>query len=270
MSRLAARGVVIVSLVLASSVAFAQGTPAPRAAAAPAPQAGASAPASPAQGAASGDADPAKPGEPKKPTREAGGYSFSDKPAPRRARGVARRAAGPVATLPGFEQLPDGGSRVFVHVSSQVPVEERKAQGSVTYVLKGAHVQFHNNTNALVTVHFNTPVARARLVPSGGDLLLQIDLRAATLPTWKMNEAQDKSATLVIDFAKGDFLASGAADDAAATEAGAPGARPPRTRESAPARSGKGGGKGRTPAPKAPAPAPKAPGAEPPAPGPNP
>jgi hypothetical protein len=48
-----------------------------------------------------------------------------------------------------------------------VPVEEHKARGSITYVLKNAGARVWNNTNALVTVHFNTPVSRARLVPRG-------------------------------------------------------------------------------------------------------
>ncbi len=182
----------MVSLVLASSVAFAQGAAPAGSAPAPAPAGSGEAPAEEA---------------PKKPTTPAAGYAFSDKPAPqRRARTLKKHKAGPIATFPGFEQLPDGGSRVFVTLSSQVPVEERKAQGSVTYVLKGAHVQLHNNTNALVTVHFNTPVSRAKLVPSGNDLLLVIDLRAAAQPTWKMNEAQDKTAMLQVDFPKGDYL----------------------------------------------------------------
>lgn len=240
MSRFAARGVALVSLVLSSSVAFAQ---APSAAPAPAAPAGTGAPQAAPAGAAEAPADPAKPGEPPRKVRDAGGYSFSDKPAPRRARGVARRVSGPVATLPGFEQLPDGGSRVFVQLSTQIPVEERKAQGSVTYVLKGAHVQVHNNTNALVTVHFNTPVSRARLVPSGNDLLLVIDLRAAAQPTWKLSESQDKSAMLVVDFPKGDFLPSG--DPEATTEAA-----PERPEAAGTKTPGKGAGKPSSKKPK--------------------
>lgn len=137
-----------------------------------------------------------------------GGYSYDDKPrraaAPAKARAV-KKHAGPVVNLPGFEQTPDGGSRVFVSLTGTVPVEERKAQGSVTYILKGAGVRVRNNTNALVTVHFNTPVAKARLLPHGNDSHLIIEMRAASSPTWKMTEGQDKSAVLQIDFPKGDF-----------------------------------------------------------------
>jgi hypothetical protein len=114
--------------------------------------------------------------------------------------------SGPVATLPGFEMLGEGGSRLFVELTQTVPVEERHARGILTYVLKGAHVTVHNNQNPLVTVHFNTPVTRARLVPAGSDLLFVIDLRANVTPTWKLNPAKEGSAVLAIDFPKGSYI----------------------------------------------------------------
>ncbi len=166
------------------------------------------------------------------PVTPAAGYAYSDKPtASARAKHSHYRTRGPVVNMPGFEQTAEGGSRLFVQLSQSVQVEERKAQGSVTYVLKGASPRVHNNTNALVTVHFNTPVSRARLVPQGQDLLFVIDLRSAVTPTWKMNEAPDKSATLTIDFPKGDYLpATGEAAAAPTDEHPAPqrAARPAR------------------------------------------
>ena len=164
--------------------------------------------------------------EKKAPVTPAAGYAYSDKPTASRSATRARyRTRGPVVNMPGFEQTADGGSRLFVQLSQSVPVEERKAPGSVTYVLKGASPRVHNNTNALVTVHFNTPVSRARLVPQGQDLLFVVDLRAAVTPTWKMTEGADKTATLTIDFPKGDFLQGGA--DAAPAEQPQAGAQPP-------------------------------------------
>jgi hypothetical protein len=142
------------------------------------------------------------------------GYSYAD---PKPAKGQPQPRAvhhppapakhvGPVATLPGFETLGDGTTRVFVQLTESVPVEERKAKGTITYVLKGAHVTIHNNTNPLVTVHFNTPVNQARLKPAGNDLLLVIDLRAASTPAWKMTTAKEGGAILQVDFPKGTFL----------------------------------------------------------------
>jgi hypothetical protein len=209
----------MLSLLLPAG-AFAQGQPAattPAAATPPlATPPAAATPTTPSDGTTPAPADGTT--TPPKPKVDATGYGYSDTPPPRRtggaaprARRVAARPAGPVATLPGFEMRGDGGSRLFVQLTQSVTVEEKRAAGTVTYVLKGAHVLKHNNQNALVTVHFNTPVSRARLVPQGGDLLFVVEMRANAQPTWKLEPAKDNSAVLTIDFAKGDFLGSGPA-----------------------------------------------------------
>jgi hypothetical protein len=212
----------------------------------------------PSSGGPDGPASTTDAPEKKAPSTPAAGYAYSDKPtaASRSATHTRYRKRGPVVNLPGFEQTADGGSRLFVQLSQTVPVEERKAQGSITYVLKGASPRVWNNTNALVTVHFNTPVSRARLVPHGQDLLFVIDLRAAATPTWKITESADKGAILTIDFPKADYLQGGAETPAAASPAQAapqPAAKPTR---------GKRGGRKPAPAPAgkavpAPADAPK-------------
>ena len=148
------------------------------------------------------------------PKTPATGYGYGGAPA--RPNGAQRGArsthrahphvTGPVATLPGFEMLPGGGSRMFVQLTQSVPVEEKKAAGSITYVLKGARVLKRNNQNALVTVHFNTPASRARLIPVGHDLHFVVELRANVQPTFKMDSAKDNTALLFIEFPKGDFI----------------------------------------------------------------
>jgi|GEM_PF-1176635 len=196
-------------------------------AAPPPPGGGTSTSASPSGGGAGPAGTTGSDDAKKTPHRDAAGFTFTDKPAaaarrPATARASGRHAAGPHASYPGFEQLPDGGSRLFVHLSQSVPVEERRAQGSVTYVLKGAHVRVHNDTNALVTVHFNTPVATARLVPHGADLHFVVSLRGSSTPTFKVQDAQDKTATLTIDFPQGDFSGG----EVTATAPAEPGAAP--------------------------------------------
>jgi hypothetical protein len=109
--------------------------------------------------------------------------------------------------MPGFETLADGSSRLFVELSQPVPFEAKAGHDAVTYVLKGAHVDRRNNYNPLVTVHFNTPVTRARLVPHGKDLWFVVDLRAKVQPTAAMETAKDGGAILRIEFPKGDYLA---------------------------------------------------------------
>lgn len=161
-----------------------------------------------------------------KEKRAAGGYSYSDK-GPKRAGAARPRAvrSGPSATFPSFTATDGGGSRIVVHLSGSVPVEERKAAGSVTYILKGVHVNRWNDTNPLVTVHFNTPVSQARLVPHGGDLHLVVDLRAASAPTFKVNPGQQQGAgaALEIEFPKGDFATG---ERAATAPASAPATTP--------------------------------------------
>jgi hypothetical protein len=153
-----------------------------------------------------GDDSSEAPAEKKKPVVPAAGYAYSDKPAAGSAPHTKYKKTGATVAMPGFEQTADGGSRFFVQLSQSVPVEERKANGTITYVMKGASPRVWNNTNALVTVHFSTPVARARLVPQGNDLLFVLDLRAVASATYKINETADKGAQLTIDFPKGDWL----------------------------------------------------------------
>lgn len=162
---------------------------------------------------------------------------------PRAARATRGGAA---ATFPSFTAS-EVGSRLVVHLSSSTAVEEHKAAGSVTYVLKGAHVNRWNDTNPLVTVHFNTPVAQARLVPHGSDLHLVVQLRAAVSPTYKVAAGQAGSASLEIDFPKGDFGGGDlpsvpkATAKPAGTAPASPAATPPPAPSSAPAPAQKPG-----------------------------
>jgi hypothetical protein len=146
------------------------------------------------------------------------GYGWSTTPRRHRSGGhlrpqapVARvQSQSPDALLPGFETLGDGSTRLFVLMSKPVQWEAKPAPGTLTYVLKGAHVDKRNNYNPLVTVHFNTPVTSARLVPHGKDLWFVVDLRSQTTPTVAMDAAKDGGAMLRIEFPKGDYLPGGA------------------------------------------------------------
>jgi hypothetical protein len=132
------------------------------------------------------------------------------KPASKRApktAGRAKHAAGEAgAAVPGFETLADGSTRLFVELSQPVKYET-KAVGSVfTCVLKGAHVDRRNNYNPLVTVHFNTPVTTARLVPHGPNLSFVVALRAKVTPNVTMDSTKDGGAMLRLEFPKGDYV----------------------------------------------------------------
>jgi hypothetical protein len=193
---------------LVPSVAPAQ-TPGPQPASSPAAPAATDAPAAAPAGS---DATPLKPVVP------ATGYGWSTHPAvrgrgrPRAARATTPASSSPNGTVvPGFETLADGSSRVFVQLPKPVTYSAKAARGSVTYVLKGVHADRRNNLNALVTVHFNTPVTSAKLVPHGGDLWLCVNLRASVQPSVTMDATKDGGAMLRIEFPKGDYLSGASA-----------------------------------------------------------
>lgn len=148
------------------------------------------------------------------------GYGWSDpkkKPGPGpSATRVSHhvKSGAPDATMPGFETLADGSSRLFVELTKPVKYETKTAKGTITYVLKGAHVSRRNNYNPLVTVHFNTPIASARLVPHGGDLWFVVSLRADAQPTATLDGTKDGGSMLRVEFPKGDYLPATRATDA--------------------------------------------------------
>ncbi len=138
----------------------------------------------------------------------------SKKAAAAHARAVAR-AAGIIATLPGFELLPDGGSRLFVEMTKAATVTEKREGRLITYVIQGARVDHRNNENVLETVHFNTPVTRARLLPVRGNLVFSVELRADVPSVWRTTESSDGQASVLqIDFPKGAYLPPGEYDPA--------------------------------------------------------
>jgi hypothetical protein len=221
------------------TAAFAQDAPAPAPATtadAPAPTPAGSAPAgSPAPGSSASSAPPSL----AKGVLTGYGYGGrrSSAPAEGAAPGhhhlFAHHPNEAVATFTGFEMLADGGSRLFVQLSKQVDVEQGKADlrgapsarkgkkgnpkpsagvvSSLKFVLKGAEVVNPMNEGALVTVHFNTPVVRARLVPAGKNLDLVVDLRADVTPQMKVVPAKDNGSMLQIDFPQGSYLPAGEA-----------------------------------------------------------
>ncbi len=187
---------------------------------------GATAPEAPAGSSSSGAAPSASASAPPTPY-PATGYGWSP-PRPRangsKGRPRAHHAVSheKQSAVPGFEPLADGSSRLYVQLSKPVTYATRTAPRSIIYVLQGAHVGRWNNTNPLVTVHFNTPVTEARLVPHGKDLWFVVSLRANVQPTVTMDAAKEGGAMLRIDFPKGDYLPGGST-----STSGAPVALPP-------------------------------------------
>lgn len=146
--------------------------------------------------ASSGGRGPSQPDPRKKSKRHGRGATRAD---------ARPRPGAPVATFPGFRMLPTGGSRIFVELTKSVNVDERRANGALVYTLRGAQVLSRNNKNALITTHFATPVARARLVPTGSDVDLVIDLRNGVEATHQVVAGDNGTVRLEIDFPPGDY-----------------------------------------------------------------
>jgi hypothetical protein len=173
----------------------------------------------------SADSDPEPSAAPSKPFPGATGYSYGAAAAPAvaprtarpRGRSARANAADSDAIMPGFETLGDGSTRLFVELSKPVAYDAKSGRTAITFVLKRARIDRRNNQNPLVTIHFNTPVASARLVPHGHDVWFVVELRANASPTTTMDAKGDGTATLHIAFSKGDYLPKEPVDTASQT-----------------------------------------------------
>jgi hypothetical protein len=88
----------------------------------------------------------------------------------------------PIATYPGFRMLPGGRSEVWLRVSQPVAVTCKRADSKLTCFMPGVQVGVRNNTNPLVTSHFNSPISRAQLRPVRGGAKLVVELRESVEP----------------------------------------------------------------------------------------
>jgi hypothetical protein len=152
-------------------------------------------------------------------TATAAASAASATPAPNEGEG---------AVVPGFEMLGDGSTRVFVQMPRAPQYTTKVEPNKIVYVLKDLRVDKRNNYNPLVTVHFNTPVTSARLVPHGKDLWLVIAVRAKAQPAVALQAGKDGTSILQVDFPKGEYLpagapAAGSDDDERPAPAGKPG-----------------------------------------------
>ena len=162
---------------------------------------------------------------------------------------VKTKAPVPVAEWPGFRITDDGGSEVMVELSmaTAAPTEHRAA-GTITYAFPGAVVTKRNNKNPLLTIHFNTPVLDARLVPTKGELHLVVELRPGLdlAPVSGMRPATEGTKQqFFLKFPPGNYLPP-TDDDVktpnAKSEQGKPSGKKGATSSGAPAPTTEGGG----------------------------
>jgi hypothetical protein len=149
------------------------------------------------------------------PASNGGGAKKGGKSAPVAAKKVAPTT---IAQWPGFQLTADGGSEVMVEFTTNIGAPtEHKAAGTLTYVFSGAHIAKHNNQNPLITLHWNTPVATARLVPKGAELHLVIELRpgVSVAPSTGIRAGGDGTGQqFFVKFGAGSFLPAGDDDGA--------------------------------------------------------
>ena len=93
-------------------------------------------------------------------------------------------------------------TRVFVEVSKRVEVTEHKAEGRLTYRMKGVNVPVRTNQFPLVTAYFATPVERIHLFEAGPDADLVIELKHPTATEWRVLDTP-RGMVLQVDFARG-------------------------------------------------------------------
>jgi hypothetical protein len=137
-----------------------------------------------------------------------GGYSWSDKPAaaahqPRRHhKRIKIDPNAPIAMYPGFRMLADGSSQVWVYVSRKVNVTAGGSAAQPTFVLNGAQVAIRNNTNALITEYFDTPLARAQLKRDAAGAQLVLTLREPASVKHRIVDGPGGTTILYVDLPK--------------------------------------------------------------------
>jgi hypothetical protein len=91
---------------------------------------------------------------------------------------------------------------VYVNLTETVPVTSTVQGNTMTFTLQGARVQIRNNRNPLLAEHFGTVVKSARLLPSGKNVDLVIELSGPATPQARVVQ-ESRGATLQVEFQTG-------------------------------------------------------------------
>jgi hypothetical protein len=114
---------------------------------------------------------------------EYGGVTPGTPAVPPGFRRARRPRVGSLVAWPGFQVVP-GGSRVFVVLTTQMPVTDAGRNGRTrVFHIPGARISLSNNRRPLITEAFNTPVSRAYLRPARGGTDVVMELRADVEPS---------------------------------------------------------------------------------------
>jgi hypothetical protein len=107
--------------------------------------------------------------------------------------------AGCVVTFSGFQMLPDGGARLFLHLTRRPNFVVTNDQSQVTVRLNDTSVGVRNNRNPLDVSQFNVLLLRAQLVTRGSDLEWVLKLRKPSQLQPELAAAGPDGVSLQID-----------------------------------------------------------------------
>jgi hypothetical protein len=122
--------------------------------------------------------------------------------------GAVRKADTALLTWPGFQMLPNGGSRVFLQVSKDPRFEVREETGRFVVLLESTRVHLRNNRRPLETRYFNTPVRRVRVERRDKKVAVVLELRGQAVPRVRTEPGPDGTFHfLYVEFPPGEWQA---------------------------------------------------------------
>jgi hypothetical protein len=122
---------------------------------------------------------------------------------------AAAPGQGSLVTWPGFQMLPNGGSRVFVQTSVEViPELKRDAGDNWQLVLPMMAIPSGNARLLLDTHFFNTPVKSVRALARAGGVVVLLDMRAKLKPIVRTERAANGYFFTYLEFPPGNFVAN--------------------------------------------------------------
>jgi hypothetical protein len=119
---------------------------------------------------------------------------------------AAAPGAAALVTWPGFQMLPNGGSRVFVQTSVEVKPDLKREGNTLHISLISVSLPKGNARLPLDTSFFNTPVKSVRAKPrKDGGVVVEIDLRANVSPSMRTERAATGYYFVYVDFPSGNY-----------------------------------------------------------------
>jgi len=108
-------------------------------------------------------------------------------------------------TWPGFQMLPEGGSRVFLQTSVKVTPTLKRVGDRFQVILSGVSLPKGNAQRPLETSFFETPVTSVHAYRKGRDVIVELTMRANVTPTMRTEKADTGYFFTMIDFPAGSY-----------------------------------------------------------------